>query len=285
MTGDSLLRIGPFSRASFLSIKALRAYHEAGLLVPAVVDPKTGYCSYSIAQLTDAAVIRRLRQLDVPLDAIREVLDARHPEVTHKILAEHRADLERRLAAMQQTVDELYAALEAPAVHTPVHRRREPARIVLTLEGTVSEANWVSFLQKARALLGDAVAASGTIVTGPFGGCYPPLADDDAQEVVAFLPVEGLPLLPDTVRSAGVRGGDLPACEVAVLTHQGSYDSLEDSYRRLGAWVGANAEASELPARELYLVGPGETDDPDALRTEICWPIETSPNSEAPARQ
>ena len=73
---DDLLRIGPFSRASWLSIKTLRAYHEAGLLVPAVVDPTSGYRSYTAAQLTDAVIIRRLRELDVPLAAVRQVLDA-----------------------------------------------------------------------------------------------------------------------------------------------------------------------------------------------------------------
>jgi hypothetical protein len=51
---NALLRIGDFSRASSLSVKALRAYHEAGLLVPADVDPRSGYRSYSVAQLTDA---------------------------------------------------------------------------------------------------------------------------------------------------------------------------------------------------------------------------------------
>jgi DNA-binding transcriptional MerR regulator len=66
VSDDALLRIGPFSRASWLSIEALRAYHGAGLLVPAAVDPHTGYRSYSAAQLADPAVIRRLRQLDVP---------------------------------------------------------------------------------------------------------------------------------------------------------------------------------------------------------------------------
>jgi DNA-binding transcriptional MerR regulator len=40
---DGLLPIGLFSRASLLSVKALRAYHEAGILVPARVDPATGY--------------------------------------------------------------------------------------------------------------------------------------------------------------------------------------------------------------------------------------------------
>lgn len=42
MTDEPFLRIGPFSTASSLSVKALRAYHESGLLLPAVVDPSTG---------------------------------------------------------------------------------------------------------------------------------------------------------------------------------------------------------------------------------------------------
>ena len=37
--GRGTLPIGMFSRASSISIKALRAYHEAGILVPARVDP------------------------------------------------------------------------------------------------------------------------------------------------------------------------------------------------------------------------------------------------------
>ena len=96
MSDPPMLRIGPFSRASSLSIKALRFYHETGLLVPAVVDPETGYRSYSPAQLIDAAVIHRLRDLDVPLDSIREVLTARDPAVTQKVLAEHAAQIEAR---------------------------------------------------------------------------------------------------------------------------------------------------------------------------------------------
>jgi DNA-binding transcriptional MerR regulator len=37
-------------------------------------------------QLTDAALIRRLRDLDLPLDAIGRVLHARDPDVTRKVL-------------------------------------------------------------------------------------------------------------------------------------------------------------------------------------------------------
>ena len=43
VTENHLLRIGEFARASWLSIKALRAYHEIGLLVPAEGDAHIGY--------------------------------------------------------------------------------------------------------------------------------------------------------------------------------------------------------------------------------------------------
>ena len=80
------MSIGTFSRASSISIKALRAYHAQGILEPAVVDEETGFRSYHVGQLADAAVVRRLRDLDVPLAAVREVLAARDLEVTRRVL-------------------------------------------------------------------------------------------------------------------------------------------------------------------------------------------------------
>jgi DNA-binding transcriptional MerR regulator len=275
MSGDALLRIGAFSRASWLSIKALRAYHEAGLLVPAEVDPRTGYRSYTAAQLADAAIIRKLRQLDVPLEGIRAVLEARDPAVTRKVLTEHGAVLDERIVATQRAVDELHAALDAPALQTAVHRRHEPARTVLTFSGTVTESEWMPFLERARILLDGAANGAGAVVDGPFGACYPPPLDDDAQDVVAFVTVNSAPLLSAAMRSNGVAVGELPATDVAVLDHLGDYDDLEDAYRELGSWVATHGQPTDLPVRELYLVGPIDTDDPSKYRTEICWPIRT----------
>ena len=273
VTENHLLRIGEFARASWLSIKALRAYHDMGLLVPAEVDPHTGYRSYSGAQLVEAAVIRRLRQLDVPLDSIRAVIDARDPAVTQKVLAEHAMVLEERLAALRRTIDDLYLAVDSPDAHTPVHRRSEPSRIVLTCRGTVSEDEFEGFLARSRALLLEAAAASGAVTAGPIGGCYPPPRDDDAQDVVAFLPVESGPLVPAAFRSAGVQVRDLPATDVAVLIHAGGYETLEESYRILGMWVADHGDSADLPVREIYVVGEAEARAPGEYRTEICWPI------------
>src|SRR3954470_14122758 len=113
---DPLLPIGMFSRASSLSIKALRSYHDAGILVPARVDPQTGYRSYTVDQLADAAVVVRLRSLDLPLDQVRQVLHGRDPELTRRILADHRIAMEARLAVTERIVAELQSGM-APSTN------------------------------------------------------------------------------------------------------------------------------------------------------------------------
>ena len=50
----STLPIGDFSRATHLSVKMLRHYHELGLLEPADVDADTGYRRYAAEQIVTA---------------------------------------------------------------------------------------------------------------------------------------------------------------------------------------------------------------------------------------
>jgi DNA-binding transcriptional MerR regulator len=72
----TMLNIGDFARMTFLSVKALRHYHEVGLLAPAEVDPESGYRRYALAQVPKAQVIRRLRELGMPIDDVRSVAEA-----------------------------------------------------------------------------------------------------------------------------------------------------------------------------------------------------------------
>ena len=69
------LRAGEFGAAARLSPKALRLYAEQGLLVPASVDPATGYRCYAPDQLPRARLIARLRQLGLPLARIGFLAD------------------------------------------------------------------------------------------------------------------------------------------------------------------------------------------------------------------
>lgn len=275
---DPLLPIGPFSRASLLSVKALRAYHESGILVPAVVDPRTGYRHYHPAQLADATILRRLRQLDLPLRDVAEVLRARDPEVTRTVLARHEATMRDRLADTERIVAELQSGLEQPRSHTPVHVRRLPADLTLAVRGTVSSDDFAAFLEQAFGTLEAAVAEHGVSRAGPAGALYGAEILDEGPELAeAFIPILAAPDRP--LPSGPVVVGELPETDAAVLTHLGGYDTIDESYRRLGEWVGHHADPTGERVRESYLVSFSETDDPGSFRTEIQWPVRPLPGA------
>ena len=105
------LTIGDFSRATHLSVKTLRHYHRVGLLVPADVDAGTGYRRYTTDQIPTAQVIRRFRDLDMPLDQIRAVLEAPDLGTRNDLISAHLASLEQNLARTQSAVASLRGLL------------------------------------------------------------------------------------------------------------------------------------------------------------------------------
>jgi effector-binding domain-containing protein len=74
-------------------------------------------------------------------------------------------------------------------------------------------------------------------------------------------------------RGGRVHPVTLPSVELAVTTHVGEHDDIDVTYGELGTWVVGNALAVAGPVRETYLVGPRDTADPAAWRTEIGWPV------------
>lgn len=273
------MSIGMFSRASLVSVKALRSYHEQGLLVPASVDAATGYRYYRVSQLTDATIIKRLRDLDLPLRDIAEVVAARDPQITHKVIAQHEYDMKRRLAEVGRIVDELQLALDRPSLHTPVHVRHENPVHALSFAGIVNEANYADFLDDAYPALFAAVAATGARALGPGSALYPGTVELDDEPVEAYVPIAEPVTVTGEVLATGVGLTLIPAATCAVATHAGGYDKIGDTYRQLGAWVARHATSGDGPVREHYVVStdPRTFDlvPADRLRTEICWPIES----------
>ena len=71
-----LLTVGEFSRLTHLTVKALHQYHEVGGLEPALIDPFTGYRYYALHQVEAAHLVRRLREVRMPVPQVRVVLAA-----------------------------------------------------------------------------------------------------------------------------------------------------------------------------------------------------------------
>lgn len=114
---EPLLTISAFARAVDLAPSALRYYDEAGLLPPAEVDPHTGYRYYTPALQRRAQMIRRMREIGVPVETMRLVLNGPVTQAAELLqgFAAQAADSARRAAAaVADVVASLRAADVAP---------------------------------------------------------------------------------------------------------------------------------------------------------------------------
>jgi DNA-binding transcriptional MerR regulator len=133
------ISIGGFARRSRLSVKALRLYDELGVLVPARVDEASGYRYYDVAQLEAARLVAMLRQLELPLAEIKELL-ARDPVDAAERIAAHWGEVESVHDARRELADYLVNRLSGKrSVMYEVATRDIPERSVLCLKRNVDE--------------------------------------------------------------------------------------------------------------------------------------------------
>jgi DNA-binding transcriptional MerR regulator len=269
-----LVPIGDFSRMTHLSVKALRFYHDQGLLEPARIDPATGYRFYDPGQVPVAQVIRRFRDLDMPLDQVRAVLQAPDVETRTKEIIAHLTAMETKLAELQMSVSSLRTLLEGPPVRPAVEFRSIPATPALAVRGTVSAAEAWAWGTDAFAEIYGRIDQAALTPAGPGGALFPAeFFEVEKADLTAFVPVG------DAVAAGGsVPGGGraelvtIPGIEAAVMLHAGRAGDIDQTYGALGTVVAERAIGVEGPIREYYLV-PFTEPDPDRHRTEICWPV------------
>lgn len=270
---DALLTIGEFSKMTYLSVKALRHYHDVGLLEPALVDPATGYRRYAPSQVGPAQAIRRFRDLGMPLDEVRQVLRAPDVASRNRAILAHLERMHRQLEQTQATVASLQALLTAePHPRADIEIRRVPAVRVVAARAPVTFDDCVTWLDPTFGALHAAAGAAGLTVAGPDGALYSDeFFEAGAGEVTAFVPVAGDAGGVDDVGALGAFGdvGDLqvlPATTFAVLVHRGPLDDLDQAYGALGTVVAERGIGGPGPIREHYLT---------PTSTEVCWPVIT----------
>ncbi|MFE5816575.1 MerR family transcriptional regulator [Streptomyces sp. NPDC056479] len=108
---DELLTIGAFAARARLSAKALRLYDRLGLLAPAHVDEASGYRYYRADQVERARLVALLRQLDMPLARIAEVVEAPDGGTAAGRLGAYWADVEARVAGQRTLAEYLRGRL------------------------------------------------------------------------------------------------------------------------------------------------------------------------------
>ncbi|MFF5141880.1 MerR family transcriptional regulator [Streptomyces sp. NPDC013157] len=107
--------IGEMARDSGLGVSALRFYDRAGVLVPAWVDPVSGYRWYEPGQVEEARLLARLRRAGMPLADIRLVLagwSGPDTGLVRKLLTAHLRRLEQGLSDARGEFSTIRALLD-----------------------------------------------------------------------------------------------------------------------------------------------------------------------------
>jgi DNA-binding transcriptional MerR regulator len=266
------LSIGDFSRATHMTVKTLRHYHQVGLLEPAEVDAYTGYRRYAADQIPTAQVIRRFRDLGMPLEEIGAVLSAPDLRTRNERITAHLGRLEEELGRTQSAVASLRDLLTPPSpgdVPARIELRSVPAVPAAAITAVADAEESAAWLQGALGELHATLTAQDLSAGGPAGGIF---ADEvftrHRGQVTIFVPCAG------PVRPLGrVAPALIPAVELAVIEHAGPPGDVDRAYGRLAAYVARHALAVDGAIREYYLVGQRDTTDTSRWRTEIGWPI------------
>ena len=258
---DVLLTIGEFSKMTYLSVKALRHYHDVGLLAPALVDPDTGYRRYASSQVGTAQAIRRFRDLDMPIEEVRQVLEAPDLAARNRSILVHLERMHQQLEQTQATVASLQGLLagdppagggwRSGASRRPASRSPGRPSPSTTARRGSSRRSPISTRRSRR---------RGSTWPGPTARCTP--TSSSRRAPARSRRSSRSPAPP----AAASTSSTSPATTVAVLVHDGPFADLDQTYGALGTLVAERGIGGPGPIREHYLT---ETS------TEVCWPVTT----------
>jgi DNA-binding transcriptional MerR regulator/DNA gyrase inhibitor GyrI len=246
--------IGDFSKITGLTVKTLRFYQEQGLLQPSWVDAQTGYRYFAAEKIEEALVIKRLRELDLPLAQIAEILRTCDDEADLLgYLQRHRTEIEAKLAQFRQirsSLDqiithqlEVQRAMQQSTFQ--VEEKHLPAMLIaaIRIKGKYSESG-PAFARIGRKY--------GRHICGPcFLLHYDHEYREDDADFEACMPIrKGASAEEISVR-------ELPGGACVSLRHRGPWDELGRSYAVILSYIAQRRYAAQTPTREVYLKGPG----------------------------
>ncbi|MEV7972042.1 MerR family transcriptional regulator [Cellulomonas sp. NPDC089187] len=267
MDHDGLLRIGLFSRLTFISVRMLRHYAERGVLVPAEVDEFTGYRFYRVDQLDEARLVTGLRDAGFGVEGIAQVLAARRDPASvaalvsqqrERLLTE-RDGLESRLAALDRLrIEETMPTIEV--IETTL-----PAMTVLALRDTLASYSDEGLLwQRLMPVAGPHVRPDAL-----FGATF---YDEQFQAEDADVEVWIQVPAPVVSPAVPVVCQELPERRIVAATLRGSYEGMGEVTAALGAHI-AERGLRTGPMFNVYRVGPTQDPDPAHWVTEVCFPV------------
>lgn len=223
--------IGQFAALTGLTIKALRHYHDVGILCPISVDTDTGYRRYSADQLADANRVMAMRDAGVLLADLTTATALRRTRT--RLIRRIRDDVNalRRIEAMLSDGLPAIALKDQPPMRVALLRRR------------------LSNFDDVNVLLDELLKVIPKRAQGLVSGSLWSDCNGRSADCTAFIALRQ--------SSYFIKGAEietLPRTRVATLLIDGrSNDAFDCGYRTLNSWIREMGYGLNGPKAEWYL--------------------------------
>ena len=148
-------------------------------------------------------------------------------------------------------------------------REVEPQPI-LSIRAVVPNLELIRFFDEACREMQTYLEQLSIRVTGPAMSLWHSAPGElpDASDIETCLPIEAPVSTVGRMKYRVLQGG-----LEAFTIHQGSYEDMVNAFEAVWQWIKEQGYEMTGPPRDAVLVGPNDTDDPSAYRTEIVYSV------------
>ncbi|MGL4736944.1 MAG: MerR family transcriptional regulator [Cellulosilyticaceae bacterium] len=134
-----LYGIGEVAKTTNLTIKALRYYHEVGIIIPAYIDPDSGYRYYTADQFLHIDIVKYCRGVGVSIKELQALFEIKDTARLLDFLKKKKCEIEEHIASMGRiisdidTLDEVVQASKTLLAQEEVMTQWLPQRTLVVL--------------------------------------------------------------------------------------------------------------------------------------------------------
>ena len=279
-----MFKTGTFSKMSGLSADTLHHYEKMRILIPEYVDGDTGYRYYSAAQLLTINKIIALKDAGFSLREIASILNNENDSSSLTALLEEKAlTLEKTLEQETERLKRLYTNIflikngGVPLMNEITVKKTE-AVLAASLRRSFHKDFFDEELDKMWANVNDSIEKHKIKRSVPCLMIYHrgwwDFADDEKEESKLLDVETAEPVLKVFDSDDDVQVYRLPAEEkMACVIHQGSFETIGDTFETFFKWIRENNYTVNGPLREIYHKGDWATDNPEEYITELQIPV------------
>lgn len=252
----------------------LRHYDGIGLLVPKSTDSFTSYRYYSEDQLPVAGRISALKDMGFSLATVAEILKSYDdPQALSQFLAIKQAEVQeqaeetsRRLLLLETAIKRLRK--DDSAMDYNVTLKTLPDRYVASVRKVIPAYDQEGILWGI--LMSETTAMNLQYADNCFSLAifHDEAYKENDVDVEIQITLKGVYKNTEQVVFKTV-----PAIEIASATYKGSYEQLTAVNHAVANWVNDNGYEFNGAMFCIYHVSPAQTQNPDELVTEVCYPV------------